>query len=93
LGNAKLKTQVYDLQVTQSVPFIVAARFSNGAQSEPQSDVQFVCIAPNNVTAGSRTLENREPWTVAQKGSAMRSGGSSALAIGLMGATSLISML
>jgi hypothetical protein len=82
LGNTKLKTEVYDLHVTQSVPIIVAA----------QDDVQFVCITPNNITAGSRTPESRQPWTVAQKGSAIRLGGSLALAIGLMRATALMIM-
>ena len=93
LGNPKLKTEIYDPYVTQSVPFIVAAQFGGGAQNEPRSDFQVVCITPNNVTAGSRTTENRAPWTVAPTGSALQLGGASALAFLVIGVTSLTTML
>ncbi|KAJ4363778.1 hypothetical protein N0V95_000972 [Ascochyta clinopodiicola] len=54
--------QTYDLTVAQSVPFIVAAHFNDSTQAAPESDVQFVCVTPKDVVAGSRVPDNKTPW-------------------------------
>jgi hypothetical protein len=48
------------------VPFAAVAAFpdseSNGG-SVWQSEVQIVCVTPNNTQEGSRVPESRAPWT------------------------------
>ncbi|KAF6813772.1 hypothetical protein CMUS01_12765 [Colletotrichum musicola] len=46
--------EMYDLRVRQSIPFLITTRDSKGTHAE------VLCIAPNNVTDGSREPEELE---------------------------------
>lgn len=54
----------YDLRVRQSVPLLITSR-TRVSESAWQSDAQIVCLAPSNVTAGSREPEGDFPSAAA----------------------------
>ncbi|UPX19381.1 uncharacterized protein EKO05_0009646 [Ascochyta rabiei] len=88
--------QTYDLMVAQSVPFIVAAQFNDSTQPAPESDVQFVCVTPKDVVAGSRVPENKTPWnhtTQPDSGAGARLGRGAAVVLARAGAVSLTLVL
>lgn len=76
-------TADYDLIVNQAIPFAVSASFlvwENDDASVWQSEVQLVCVTPNNTQQGSRVPENRTPWSSAA-GASWRSAGDLSLVV------------